>query len=104
MHFKNIHGITGRHGNFVCGQPQCGRSFHDRYVLSRHIHTEHSTDVEMELVQVDHDDPVCILDEGFEADYAVSDISSADKDSSPGDGIRKDLQDLEQLAAEFTCR
>ena len=44
-HFKSQHGLSERKYRYKCGQPQCCRTFSDKYSFSKHLDECHSTDI-----------------------------------------------------------
>ena len=103
LHFKTEHGLQGRYGTYCCGQSQCARSFHDKYILSQHLQSAHASDIEkcpnvtfqpsanvqnLSSTQYDGEMDIEVEPEIPEVDVSESDVYS----------------ELERMAAEFVCK
>ena len=101
-HFKDSHGLSGRYGT-CCGQRPCARTFHDKYVLSRHIEHDHCHDIDDKVASSTARFPSqsgpCAQFQNDELDYMeVSPEIYTDNE------MDMDVDDLEQMAAELICK
>jgi archaellum component FlaC len=106
MHIKREHRFFNRYGLFYWAQPLCGRSFHDKYVLSRRLMNEHASDLDYDMLNTDSVGclPGTSTCSGVHKSVDDADNRMSDDDMDVNDTVDNDLEELQTLAAEFICK